>query len=134
MPIETVHNPLESFDVQVVTTALVVEEVIAAQKRLYLNPDHDPARPVLWDTRGVDVKSGFSEILTMVEASTDLWNKMAGGKSAILVAKRAHAMPARLYKQLAEAMPRELQVFVSYDDAVNWLGDQKAHSPSPNAS
>ena len=133
MPIQTIQDSGEPFAVQLVTEALVVDEVIAAQKQLYLSPGHDARRPVLWDTRTVDVKSGFADILKMVEDSTELWQKMAGGRTAILVAKREHAMHAKLYKKLAEAMPRELQIFTSYGEAENWL-NASVQSAAPNAS
>lgn len=121
MPIETINVPGEPFAVQRVTNSLIVSEVIDAQKTLYLDPDHDARRPVLWDTRLVNVKSGFSEILAMVEKSTSLWSKMAGGRSAILVGQKKNAATARLYASLAQAMPRELSIFTSYEDAVAWL-------------
>ncbi len=121
MPVSTTSNHNEPFDIQMVTRELIATEVIAAQRALYLAPDHDATRPVLWDARKVDVKSGFTEMLNMVEGSTDLWRKMAGGRSAILVAERAHAAYGRLYAQLAAAMPRELQVFTDYDEAVSWM-------------
>lgn len=120
MPIET-QTDHQTFVIQVVSEALIASEVIDAQRHLYLQPGYDPQRPVLWDTRTVDVKAGFSDILEMVEGSTELWAQMKGGKTAILVAERQHAMHARLYAKLAEAMPRELEVFTDYDAAVGWL-------------
>ena len=44
MPIETIQDSGEHFAVQRVTDALVVEEVLAAQKQLYLSPDHNAHR------------------------------------------------------------------------------------------
>ncbi|MDA0272434.1 MAG: hypothetical protein O3C68_04170 [Proteobacteria bacterium] len=133
MPIETIQDSGEHFAVQRVTDALVVEEVLAAQKQLYLSPDHNAHRPVLWDTRAADIKTSFGDILKMVDGSTGLWQKMAGGRSAILVAEREHAMQGRLYKLLAAAMPRELQVFTSYHEAETWL-NATVQSMAPNAS
>lgn len=122
MPIETIIDPKQPFVTQKVTEALIASEVIHAQRDLYLQPGYDPMQPVLWDTSTVDVKAGFTDILEMVEGSTELWSRMKGGKTAILVAEQQHLANARLYKKLAEAMPRELEVFTEYDDAVRWLG------------
>ncbi|MBL6690304.1 MAG: hypothetical protein ISP91_07925 [Pseudomonadales bacterium] len=108
MPIETIIDPGQPFVTQKVTEALVATEVIHAQRELYLQPGYNPMRPVLWDTSRVDVKAGFSDILEMVEGSTELWSSMKGGKTAILVAEQQHLANARLYKKLAEAMPRDL--------------------------
>ncbi len=121
MPVETIINSDQPFAIQRVTDALIAQEVIEAQRELYLTPGYDPQRPVLWDTSTVDVKTGFTDILEMVEGSTELWSRMKGGKTAILVAEPQHAANARLYKKLAEAMPRDLEVFIHYDEAVNWL-------------
>ncbi len=134
MPIETVKDDQNPFVTQVVTVALVVEEVIDGMKRLYLDPDHEPSTPVLWDARQNDPTStGFSELFAMVDNSTEFWNKMSGGKTAILVAKHDHLPQARLYQSLAKAMPRELDVFDDYDEAVNWL-TQPSQSDSTSAA
>ncbi len=128
MPIETLCDLKSFFVTQKLTETLSAAEVIEAQRRLYLQPDYDPRRPVLWDTRKAEIKSGFSDILEMVEGSIELWARMQGGKSAILVAERQHAMIARMYKKLAEAMPRDLEVFTDYADAVRWLSTTQAPS------
>ena len=51
MPIETVLDRALGIAVQRVTVELKGAEVIAAQRRLYSDPDHDPSTPVLWDAR-----------------------------------------------------------------------------------
>ena len=106
MSIQTILDPQKPYLIQLVTDALLVNEVIEAQKRLYLDPAHNPQMPVLWDTTDVDVQSGFTEIFKMVEQSTDFWSNMAGGRTAILVhsanssgnSSANNTATARLYK------------------------------------
>lgn len=121
MPVETIINSGHPFAIQRVTDALTTQEVIEAQRELYLTPGYDPETPVLWEINTVRVEIGFTDILEMVEGSTELWSRMKGSKTAILVAEPQDAANARLYKELAEAMPRELEVFIHYDDAISWL-------------
>jgi hypothetical protein len=128
------RRPNEAFDIQLVTQELLVDEVIAAQKKLYLDAEHDSSRSVLWDARSAEVNSGITELLAMVEHSTDLWAKMSGGKTAILVSNAEHASTARTYRQLASAMPRELSVFTSYGEAINWLTAQSTPEALSKAS
>lgn len=139
MPIETVKDDQHPFITQLVTVALVVEEVIEAMKRLYLDPDHDPSIPILWDGRQIDpTTAGFNELLKMVDDSTGFWNKMSGGRTAILVAEQSHLATARLYQSLASAMPREIEVFDDYGNAVHWLRQteesERASEAAPKAS
>jgi hypothetical protein len=129
MPIKTINNANDPFAIQLVTEDLIVSEVIEAQMTLYLSPGHDPATPVLWDSRTVDIRCSFTEILKMVDDSTGLWAKMSGGKSAILVGETKHAATARLYVQLAAAMPRELSVFTSFEAASKWLCEKSIQFP-----
>ncbi|MFT7219886.1 MAG: hypothetical protein ACI8Z1_001503 [Candidatus Azotimanducaceae bacterium] len=133
MSIEIIDDFEKPFVVQLVLDRLDVQEVVDSQRELYLSPDCDPTRPVLWDNRQVDVQPVASEIFKMVEQSTSFWAKMAGGRTAILVSKSENLSFARLYVKLAAAMPRKLKVFLSYDDATEWLLEDQVVS-TPKAS
>jgi len=133
MSIEIIDDFKNPFVIQLVLDRLDAQEVVDSQRELYLSPDYDPTRPVLWDTRQVDVQSVSSDIFKMVEQSTSYWGKMAGGRTAILVSKSENLSFARLYVKLAAAMPRKLSVFLSYDDATQWLLEDQAVS-TPKAS
>ena len=133
MTIEIIDDAKTPFVVQRVHNKLDAVEVVDSQKALYLNPEYDPTRPVLWDTRQADVQSVVSEIFKMVEHSTSLWGKMRGGRTAILVSKTEHLGFARLYVKLAAAMPRKLAIFMSYEEAIHWLLEDQVLS-TPKAS
>lgn len=123
MPIETLCNENLPYDVQVIRGPLAPQEVIEAQRRLYLDPNRDMSRPVLWDSRRMKGDAPATDVFRMVDDSTELWSQMSGGRSAILVGGRNHVAPARLYAKLAEAIPRSLGIFTSYEEAVAWLMD-----------
>lgn len=121
MPVETIQTAGEPFDRHVVLGSLSPDDVVETQRRYYASPDYDTSRPILWDVRGIQQRTDSQDIFKMVEDSTAFWSRMAGGRTAILVSGRGQLSGARLYMKLAEAMPRELRVFTSYDDAVDWL-------------
>ena len=122
MPIRTVLDDPSGIIMQIVTTSLITQEVIKAQKDLYLRAGHDPYQAVLWDLRdGNPSGINHSEIEKMVHQSTGFWNKMSGGRTAILANSGDGIAIGRMYKSLAAAMPRWIQVFHDYDDAMAWL-------------
>ncbi len=122
MPIRTVLDDSTGVVMFVVTGTPVGDEIIQAQKELYLNSGHDPLTPLLFDARNANSAAlNFSEIERIVDRSTYYWNKMSGGRSAILVGTDDDQALGRMYKTLASAMPRGIQVFGDYDDAITWL-------------
>lgn len=122
MPIQTVLDDPSGIIMQIVTSRLVTEEVITAQKDLYLSAGHDPCKAVLWDLRdGNPSATNVSDIEKMVGRSISFWNKMSGGHTAILVSTGDDLSMGRMYKSLAAAMPRGIQVFDDYDKAIAWL-------------
>ena len=128
MPIRTVLDDPLGIIMQIVTNSLVTEEVVQAQKDLYLSAGHDPNTAVLWDLRkGNPSGTNHSEIEKMVHQSSGFWNKMSGGRTAILADSVDGIAVGRMYKSLAAAMPRWIRVFHSYDDAMAWL--QEAPPP-----
>lgn len=131
MPVETLQSQQQPFDTHVVVGSLSPNEVVEAQRRYFSNGETDTTRPILWDVRGIERRTDSQEIFKMVEDSTAFWSLMAGGKTAILVRGRGQLSGARLYMKLAEAMPRQLQVFTDYEDAVSWLtGNAAAYDSS----
>ncbi len=135
MPIRTVLDDPTGIVMFVVTGTPVGEEIIQAQKRLYLNSDHDPTTPLLFDARNADSAAlNFSEIERIVDRSTYYWNKMSGGRSAILVGTDDDQALGRMYKTLAAAMPRGIQVFGDYEEAVNWLQESRQPESRPASS
>ena len=128
MPIRTVLDDPSGIIMQIVTTSLLTQEVIKAQKDLYLSAGHDPNKAVLWDLReGNPSGTNHSEIEKMVHQSSGFWNKMSGGRTAILADCGDGIALGRMYKSLAAAMPRWIQVFHDYDEAIAWL--QEAPPP-----
>lgn len=122
MSIETTIDTELGIVVQRVQGDLDSDAVIEAQKRLYLNPDHDPTLPVLWDTRSGRASSmPFAEMENLVDRSEKLWENMGQGRTAILVASEADFGMGRMYQALADQMPRRLSVFFDYEEAVAWL-------------
>lgn len=127
MPIRTVLDDPSGIIMQIVTTSLITQEVINAQRDLYLTAGHDPIKAVLWDLReGNPAGTNNSEIEKMVHQSSGFWNKMSGGRTAILANSGDGIAMGRMYKSLAAAMPRWIQVFHDYDEAIAWL--QEAQS------
>ncbi|MCH9651215.1 MAG: hypothetical protein K0U98_23525 [Deltaproteobacteria bacterium] len=124
MPIETTIDSVRGIVVQRVQGELDSNDVIEAQKRLYLDPDHDPALPVLWDTREGSASSmPFGEMENLVDRSEKLWENMGQGRTAILVASEADFGMGRMYQALADQMPRRLAVFYDYEEAIAWLSE-----------
>ena len=109
MPIETTIDTNECFITHIITVSIRSDEIIKTIQNLYLDSNHDPARPTLWDARQVDTaRASFSDIFQMVEHFSDSWSALSGGKTAILVGDSQQMANARLFKTLANAMPREL--------------------------
>jgi hypothetical protein len=128
MPIRTVLDDPSGVILQIVTTSLNAREVIEAQKELYLSAGHDPNKAVLWDLReGNPSGTNHSEIEKMVHQSSGFWNKMSGGRTAILAGSVDGIKIGRMYKSLAAAMPRWIRVFDDHDTAIAWL--QEAPPP-----
>ena len=128
MPIRTVLDDPSGIIIQIVTTSLIAQEIIEAQRELYLSSDHDPNKAVLLDMReGNPSSTNHSEIEKMVHQSSGFWNKMSGGRTAILAGSVDGIAIGRMYKSLAAAMPRWIRVFHDYDDAMTWL--QEAPRP-----
>ncbi len=122
MAVTTIKDEALGIVVQKVTGDLHGPDVIAAQQRLYADPDHDSSMPVLWDAREGRV-SGMpaNEMRQTVGDSEAFWERMRNGRTAILVGSEADFAMGRMYQQLAERMPRALQVFRNYDEALAWL-------------
>lgn len=112
--------------VQEIVGSLRMEEVLTAQRKLYVDLDFDPSHPCLWDATQADVAGGMtgSEMQAAAERSEPLWKKMRGGKTAILVGNAADFGMGRMYEQIASKMPRTLRVFASRAEAMAWLADQ----------
>ena len=104
---------------------LTVADIVAAQRRLYIDLGFDPSGPCLWDATGGKVAPGMEvgDMQQAVTHSEDLWERMSGGKTAILVGSEADFGMGRMYQQLASNMPREIRVFTARDEALHWLLD-----------
>jgi len=122
MPIETYQDPSTGLIIQRVVGDLVPQEVIAAQRRLYLEEKIDPRTPVLWDARNSTPSDRtFADMSEMASQSEDFWEAMQGGRTAIVTASKVDFGMGRMYETLADRMPREIQVFMDYQEAVEWL-------------
>lgn len=122
MPIDTILDRTLGIAVQRVTVELRGDEVIAAQTRLYGDPEHSPSTPVLWDAReAVVTRVVFEEMRDMAAKAEPLYERMAGGRTAILVGSQADFGMGRMYQSLSAGMPRDLRVFDDYDAALAWL-------------
>ena len=122
MGVKTTIDTKRGIAVQTVEGDLKIDDVIAAQKRLYLEPGHDPSMPVLWDARrSRAIMQTFNGLSEMVDKSRSFWDRMGQGRTAILVGSVADYGMGRMYAALADSMPREIRVFQDYDEAVAWL-------------
>ena len=109
--------------IQEIEGDLTEEDILAAQRRLYVEFDHDPSRPCLWDATRGNVASAMSggAMASAAHRSEDLWDHMKGGRTAILVAKESDFGMGRMYEQMASGMPRALRVFRDREEAIAWL-------------
>jgi len=109
--------------IQEIQGDLSTDEILKAQHHLYVELGFDPAKPCLWDATGGNVAAAMSglEMQSAASRGSALWDQMAGGRTAILVAREADFGMGRMYEQMAADMPRELGVFRDRDEAVAWL-------------
>ena len=109
--------------VQTINGDLTSEDVVAAQRLLYDHMGFDPRKPCLWDSTNGNIATAmdFGDMQECVQRSKSMWEEMAGGKTAILVAGTPDFGMGRMYAQLAEKMPREIRVFEVRDEAIAWL-------------
>ena len=123
MTVRTYIDDLTGIGVQQIIGALSMQEVVSAQRKLYVELGFDPANPCLWDATEGDVAGTMSasQMQAAAEQSEPLWAKMEGGKTAILVSNAADFGMGRMYEQIASNMPRSLRVFYSRAEAMAWL-------------
>ncbi len=123
MPINTYVDREYTMAVQKIEGDLVAREIVAAQRRLYVDLGFDPKCPCLWDAMNGRVASAVSadQLRGAAAGSEEIWEQMAGGKTAILVGRESDYGMGRMYELLAEKMPRELRVFRSKREAIEWL-------------
>jgi len=109
--------------IQEIRGDLSVDEIVKAQQELYVGLGFDPAKPCLWDATHGNVAGAMtgSEMQQAASRGESLWGQMAGGRTAILVARDADFGMGRMYEQMAANMPRELGVFRDRDEALAWL-------------
>ena len=128
MAVDTRIDEETGIAIQEIRGDLSADEILKAQEDLYLESGFDPSRPCLWDATNGNVAGAMSgaEMQGAANRSTTLWERMAGGRTAILVAREADFGMGRMYEQMAADMPRELRVFRDRDEAVAWLlgGDE----------
>lgn len=114
--------------IQEIRGNLSTDEILKAQHELYVELEFDPMKPCLWDATQGNVAAAMSglEMQTAAKRGSELWERMAGGRTAILVAREADFGMGRMYEQLAADMPRELGVFRDRDEALFWLLGESA--------
>lgn len=123
MPVRTSIDESLGIAVNTVEGALTQDEILAAQHRLYVELGYDPDGRVLWDVRRGRIAESMTgiDIASAVKRSEPLWDRLSGGRSAILVARESDFGMARMYEQLAAEAPRDLHVFRDHDEAIAWL-------------
>lgn len=123
MTIRTYIDAEVGIAVQKLYGAMTAAEVVSAQRRLYVSMGVHPKLPCLWDVTEGDVATSmdWTGMKFAVEGSEAIWERMRGGRTAILVADEADFGMGRMYATLAENMPREIRVFYSRPDAIAWL-------------
>ncbi len=109
--------------VQEIHGDLSTDEILKAQHELYVERAFDPAKPCLWDATEGNVAAAMTgrEMQTAASRGSALWDRMAGGRTAILVARESDFGMGRMYELMASDMPRELKVFRDRDEALAWL-------------
>lgn len=123
MAVKTYIDAELGIAVQKLSGALAAADVVEAQKRLYIEMGVHPKIPCLWDAVDGDVAAAMdsSGMRTAVGGGEEIWERMKGGRTAILVNDDADFGMGRMYAAMAESMPREIRVFYSKDEAVAWL-------------
>ncbi len=123
MAVSTRIDEERGLAIQEIRGDLSTDEILKAQHELYVELGFDPSNPCLWDATQGNVASAMSglEMQSAATRGSDLWDRMAGGRTAILVASEADYGMGRMYEQLAADMPRELGVFRDRDEALAWL-------------
>jgi hypothetical protein len=122
MPIKTELDEELGIVVHTILGNLKTEEVLEAQRRVYLDEDHDPRMPVLWDARlGRSSGLTYEDLRSLMERSRPLWDRMGPGRTAIVTGSRADFGMARMYESLAHEMPRDIVSFDDYEEAIEWL-------------
>ena len=123
MAVETIIDEELGIAVQTIDGDLTLEDVVAAQRLLYVDMSFDPRKPCLWDSINGNIATAmdFGGMQESVQRSRSMWERMAGGKTAILVGRTSDFGMGRMYAQLAEKMPREIRVFEIRDEAIAWL-------------
>ena len=123
MTIRTYIDADVGIAVQKLSGAMTAVDVVDAQRNLYVAMGVHPKLPCLWDVTEGDVAAtmDWTGMKLAVEGSEAIWDRMRGGRTAILVADEADFGMGRMYATLAENMPREIRVFYSRPDAIAWL-------------
>ena len=95
-------------------------EVLKAIRQLR---DRDPRKETsdLWVISNTSMVP-FAEYSTIVEAVRSLCSSdMIGNKTAIVAADELQKAELDMFRSQAEALPFEMRVFISRDEAVEWL-------------
>ena len=123
MAVRTYIDETMDMAVQEIRGDLTADEVLKAQHELYVELGFDPAKPCLWDATEGNVAGAMTggDMQGAARRSSALWERMAGGRTAILVARESDFGMGRMYEQLAAGMPRELGVFRDREEALVWL-------------
>lgn len=123
MPVRTYIDEALGMAIQEIHGNLSEAEIVKAQRELYVEMGFDARRPCLWDATDGLVAAAMSggEMQSAADRSQNLWRDMAGGRTAILVARDSDFGMGRMYEQMAAGMPREIRVFRDRAEAIAWL-------------
>ena len=100
---------------------LNTDDLIKANNTVYQD-NQTRCDSVLWDNRdATTVDLSYDHMKMIALSSQSLWKKIRRGKTAILVPDRVEFGMARMYQALVSEMQRDIAIFDSYEEAMNWL-------------
>ena len=99
---------------------LTADELLEAQQEPYIELELGLARPYLWNATEGNVAATMTggDMQPAATRSSVLWEKMAGGRTAILVARDSGFGMVRMLYKHAAGMPRKLGVFRDRDETI----------------
>jgi hypothetical protein len=105
----------------VVVGALDIEEIYDAINRAIDDPDFEQGYDILSDHTGIDTALTRQQVLLTASHLETLTDHLAGTKWAVVTEKDASYGMMRMLSVFLEAVPIQLEVFRSLDEAEAWL-------------
>lgn len=97
-------------------------EIEGALQRAFRSPEFRPEMGVLWDLReGSAVELRTDELVAAALTARSYGSSRGHGRTALLVESAVDFGLARVAQAYLQELPREVEVFTTYDEAITWL-------------